>query len=203
MDRASVHVTDDTAHAPDLGAPTMMNTATDSYSIAALSRSAIRTPARPKRVAELMTVDEPLCFELPFANGERLRIELHGSGHEPTSLWRAMNSMKHLAGMSAGWNSYGAQPVQVIAAKRTLMLLALLLDHQTPDPNVIPRTDGGMQLEWHKKGIDVEVVVRPTGPVSYYVADATGEQEWSGAAGRPHVLAALAKLAQANLAQGA
>ena len=81
-----------------------------------------------------------------------------------------------LAELPGGWNSYEANPVSATALHRTL---EFLLEHVTPGvdhPAVVPTVRGGLQLEWHDNGLDVEVEIAPDGPVSLFVEDTvTGE----------------------------
>jgi hypothetical protein len=140
--------------------------------------------------------EAPLRFELRFANGERVTANLSGSGREPTSLWRVLGSLHRLTSLSLGWDSYGAKPLNPSAVRRTLNLLPLLLPEGAPEPAVVPTRDGGIQLEWHRRGIDLEVKVPPTGPVSYFIADAgTGEErEWEGSLERDTISAAFTRM---------
>lgn len=179
-----------------------MTTATGEFSIAALSRGDIRTwqgtAVQRKQASQMLTADQPLSFELEFTGGERVRVILLDSGREPAALWRVLTTIKHLSSLPSGWDSYGAQPLTAGAVRRGLSLLPLLFDEDTPEPSVIPTRDGGLQFEWHQRGIDVEVIVRAGDPVVYYVADATTDQELerTGNAGRVAAQAALARLSR-------
>lgn len=146
----------------------------------------------------MLTAEPPLRFDLHFADGERIKVELTGSGYEPSSLWRVLESIQNLTRLPRGWDSYGSQPLDARAVRRSFGLLPLLLKDETPEPNAIPTRDGGLQFEWHRRGIDLEVTVRPSGPVSYYFADAgTGEeQEWNGNLGRQAIAPILARISQ-------
>jgi len=124
---------------------------------------------------------------------------LTGSGSEPTALWHVLGTLRRLAALPRGWDSYGAKPLTPTALRRMLGLLPLLLPDDAPEPSVVPTRDGGIQLEWHRRGIDFEVKVPPTGPISYLVADAgTGEErEWEGGLERDTISAAFARMSDA------
>jgi len=130
----------------------------------------------------LSDTDRSLRFELAFANGEHLAIQLEGSGKEPPAFWRLLASFQRLSALAAGWDSYGALPLSVGAVSRCITLLPALLPEGAPDPTVVPTRDGGVQFEWHRRGIDFEVTVPPAGPISYLMADGhTGDEvEWEG-----------------------
>lgn len=177
-----------------------MTGATGEFAIVALSGSGIQSihahTAKPSELRQSLTSEPPLRFELRFANGEQLTARLSGSGSEPTSLWHVLDSFQRLAALLPGWDSYGAKPLDPTAVRRTFNLLPALLLDDSPEPSVVPTRDGGVQLEWHRRGVDLEVKVPPTGPISYLIADAgTGEErEWEGALERDAIHAAFARM---------
>jgi len=185
-----------------------MMTATGEFAIASLSRTGIqpyspaaRRVARPKEAPRRETLtEEPraVAFELDFANGERLKVKLVGSGHEPTSFWHALDRIEHLSRLPSGWDSYGARPLSARAVRRSFELFSSLLDDRTPEPNVIPTREGGLQFEWHRQGIDLEVTCESSGTVSYYYADSKSGEEREGVNGatRQAVQEILRRLSQ-------
>jgi hypothetical protein len=170
-----------------------MTTATGEFAIAALSRTGVQpfTPIAARMVRrkegprrDTLTEDQRfIAFDLEFANGERLQVKLVGSGQEPTSLWHALNRIEHLSRLPSGWDSYGARPLSARAVRRSFELFSLLLDDRTPEPNVIPTREGGLQFEWHRQGIDLEVTCESSGVVSYYYADSKSGEEREGVNG--------------------
>lgn len=125
----------------------------------------------------LTRAEKPLRFDLHFANGERIGVKLYGSGNEPSTLWKLLSTFHQLAQLPPGWDSYSAQPLNSITVKRSLNLFPLLLSDEIPDPTLVPTADGGVQFEWHRFGVDVEIKVPPSGPVSYAITDLeTGEE---------------------------
>jgi hypothetical protein len=59
------------------------------------------------------------------------------------------------------WDSYGAPSVTWDASMFALSILSDVMRPRTPMPQVVP-TSNGVQLEWHEKGIDLELHI--TGP---------------------------------------
>jgi hypothetical protein len=178
-----------------------MTSATGEFAIVALSASEIQSihgqAQKPNDLRQTLTpADAPLRFELRFANGESITAQLTGRGSEPTSLWHVLGSLHRLAALSPGWDSYGAKPLNPSAVRRMLNLLSLLLPDDAPEPSVVPTRDGGVQLEWHRRGIDLEVKVPASGPISYLIADAgTGEErEWEGGLERETIGAPFARM---------
>lgn len=123
-----------------------------------------------------------LCFDLSFSNGQEMTVTLEGSGYEPPSLWHVMDAIRRFAALAPSWDSYGARPLNPSAVRRILGLLPALLSDNAPEPTIIPTREGGLQVEWHRNGIDLEVRVPPSGPIAHFFADAKSgdEHEWEG-----------------------
>jgi hypothetical protein len=83
-----------------------------------------------------------------------------------------------LRALPPGWNSYGARPIRhdVISCVADWMLV--LLKPSTPAPAVVPRVQGGLQLEWHRSGVDLEIYVDSPEQISFSTEEvASGESE--------------------------
>jgi hypothetical protein len=117
-------------------------------------------------------------LELRSAAGDRLPITFEWQGDAPEWLAPTINAMTVLLRMSANWNSYGARPIDVSAVARTLELLAGIMRIDSPAPAVAPTPKGGIQLEWHLRGIDLEVEPLPEGRVYVLFEDLRSGDEW-------------------------
>ena len=69
-----------------------------------------------------------------------------------------------------GWNSLGGVPISE-AAIHTAEVIS------SHDPAIVPRSNGGVQLEWHTDGLDLEVVIAPDGRLE---ADVGGRASGGG-----------------------
>jgi len=108
------------------------------------------------------TLEEPSAAPVrsvvtfPLSHG-RLVLGLQGDSApwvEPT-----LRTLGSLLVLPAGWDSYGGRatdPSCVLAAWR---LLAAVMRDDIPAPNVVPTVRGGVQLEWHRNGVDLEIEV--------------------------------------------
>lgn len=177
-----------------------MSTATGEFSIAALSSSDIQLGAsssKPRQSRQTLTAEtKALPFVLSFASGDRLLIEVYGCGEEPSTFWRVMGALQRLTKLAPSWDSYGSQPLNPSAVTRVFKFLDLLLPENAPEPTIIPTRDGGVQFEWHRRGVDLEVKVPPSGPIAQFFSDAqTGEErEWEGTIDRGIVSRAFARM---------
>ena len=96
---------------------------------------------------------------------------------QPAASWLrgAVAQVEELTALAANWDTYGAAP---IAAGPATQAVKFLLDNaysELAPPAVVPLSDGGVQLEWHRGGLDVEIAFSTIEP-GVYIEDAeTGE----------------------------
>ena len=78
---------------------------------------------------------------------------------EPERKWEAgvVEALVRLVKMPAGWDSYNAPPLRRDAGLFALEILQSVMRPRTPLPQVVPSAAGGVQLEWHEKGVDLEL----------------------------------------------
>jgi len=73
-----------------------------------------------------------------------------------TGVLRQLNA---LVALPRGWDGYRAGPVRFDTANFALQLLESACGDETPCPQIIPGSDGDLQIEWHLPGGDVELHV--------------------------------------------
>lgn len=78
---------------------------------------------------------------------------------EPQRKWEVeiVRQLVRLADMPDDWDSYGASKLKKDAGLFALEILHKIMRPRTPIPQIVPTTAGGVQLEWHEKGIDLEI----------------------------------------------
>ncbi|MGK2957712.1 MAG: hypothetical protein ACSLFB_04795 [Acidimicrobiales bacterium] len=96
-------------------------------------------------------------------------------------LERAIETMQRFGGLQSDWDSYGAGIVQPDAVLQALRLLAVVFNTRKdiPDPMIVPTSEGGVQLEWDRDGLHLELEVRPSLEVDVYWERPDGET-WGG-----------------------
>jgi hypothetical protein len=67
-------------------------------------------------------------------------------------------------------------PIAPQNASQAIELLAEFLGPDTPAPLIVPRVQGGIQLEWHTGATDIEVYIDAPGKVSF-CAEQAGTNE--------------------------
>ena len=116
-------------------------------------------------------------YLLPFRGGS-ISIAQPPDADEPSWLLPLLRALDEIGSLPENWNSYGAKPVAVEAAVATLRLMAVMMTDATPLPAFVPTQSGGIQLEWHVRGIDLEIDVRPTRRLFASFEDHRTREEW-------------------------
>ena len=97
---------------------------------------------------------------------------------EPAATWlrEAVAEVEELTSLAPDWNGYGAKVVEAgsaVAAVRFLLRAAL---PQVSRPDIVPVADGGVQVEWHRGGVDLEVCFSPDESVGYLDVRESGDE---------------------------
>lgn len=81
--------------------------------------------------------------------------------------------------LSDNWNSYGSKSINRDLIKQSLFTLGLVMQADSPAPSVVPLGDGGIQLEWHRRQQDLEIVFTADEPPQFYYRNRAsgGEQQ--------------------------
>ena len=97
---------------------------------------------------------------------------------EPAWLRPTVQALIELLDLSENWDSYGARPISQEIAFFALQLLDETMRADTPAPTVVPTNRGGIQFEWHTRGIDLEIEIQS--PERTYVSyeDHRSGNEW-------------------------
>jgi hypothetical protein len=88
-----------------------------------------------------------------------------------------IDALSDLLVLQPGWDSYGAKAIDHNAAYVVVDVLDQIMHSTTPLPALVPLRSGGIQIEWHERGVDLEIQVRSQMDVSAYYADDAGD-EW-------------------------
>lgn len=115
----------------------------------------------------------------PHSYGERYLLAVPVEALSARWLEPSVDGIFHALSLPGGWDSYDARPIAHSTAQNALTFLARFFDHETVPPVVVPLADGGVQLEWHRGGLDVEIMFSPDDQTEVYVANHETGEEWS------------------------
>ena len=113
-----------------------------------------------------------------YSRGQTYTIEWQDYG-QPLPAWfdPLMQGFVDLLTLPANWDSYGAGPIDAKSVHGAMSFINGVLGPAAPAPRVMPLSSGGLQLEWHRQGIDLEVMFeRDERPFFYYRNRASGEE---------------------------
>jgi hypothetical protein len=94
-----------------------------------------------------------------YSRGQVHTIEWLDYG-QPLPAWfdPAIQGFVDLLTLPPDWDSYGAGAIDPRVVHEAMNLISGLLGPASPAPHVVPLSSGGLQVEWHRKGVDLEVV---------------------------------------------
>jgi hypothetical protein len=92
---------------------------------------------------------------------------------EPT-----LKKLGQLLTLPPNWNSYGAKAIDLARVGAAWQLLTAVMRDETPPPAVVPAPRGGIQVEWHTRGIDLEIEIVAPGQFLVSFEDAVAGDTW-------------------------
>lgn len=126
-----------------------------------VNRPRRETPWRNYGVTDITSASRPvtICF-----GGGVLEFP------DPPPFWsyEMLARISELGELEDDWDSYGARPVDPHCAAAAADLLLSFLGPSAPKPSIVPTSRGGIQLEWHRAGADLEIEIES--PARFYVS---------------------------------
>ena len=102
--------------------------------------------------------------------------------------------------LAPNWDSYGGRAVLANVADFAQSLLAPLLAQKVPAPMIVPTSEGGLALEWHRAAADLVIHIAPTldpsSSATAFFADDDSGLEWEDelVVAAPRMSAALKRI---------
>lgn len=107
------------------------------------------------------------------------RIEIIDSANGDLDLLNTIaKSINELLLLEPDWDSYGGLPTSEVAARKAIRIVSGIVAQSARLPAIVPVNDGGIQLEWHNNGWDVEIEVHPDGAVSTFIDNGSISNTW-------------------------
>jgi hypothetical protein len=98
----------------------------------------------------------------------------------PRSKWiiDLKDRFDEITSLPRGWDGYDGRPVTFNTAQFAANLIERLFIAGVPTPNVVPGTDGTVQIEWHRNQYDIELdVLGPYEIVAFRRDQRTGDEQ--------------------------
>jgi hypothetical protein len=93
-----------------------------------------------------------------------------------------IDRIKELSSLPPNWDEHGASAIEAEHLAKALVFLAEVMRPKTPTPALVPIGNGGVQVEWHRAGLDVEVPFSKDDQPDLYCYDMESGEEWEGPA---------------------
>lgn len=113
-----------------------------------------------------------------YSRGQAYTMEWRDYG-QPLPAWfdPLMQGFVDLLTLPPNWDSYGAGAIDPRIVHDAMNLINGLLGPTTAAPRVVPLSSGGIQLEWRRQGVDLEIVFdRNEQPFFYYRNRVSGDE---------------------------
>jgi hypothetical protein len=113
-----------------------------------------------------------------YSRGQSYIIEWQDFG-QPLPGWfdPLVQGFVDLLTLPPNWDSYQAGTIDPKVVHDAMNFINAALGPTSPAPRVVPLSSGGLQVEWHRNGIDLEVVFdRGEEPFFYCINRANGEE---------------------------
>ncbi|MCL4850147.1 MAG: hypothetical protein KJZ78_02055 [Bryobacteraceae bacterium] len=93
----------------------------------------------------------------------------------PAWLKPTIQVLTDLLQLPQNWDGYGASQVREQIAQQALLMLIEVMENDAPPPSIVPLSDGGVQVEWHRRGKNLEIEFpADEAPSFYYYEDESG-----------------------------
>jgi len=113
---------------------------------------------------------------IPLPGGISVLVE----GTPPRWLAPCVESLTSVSTLPPNWDSYGSRTIDSRAVYHALILLTQTMGTNSPPPQVVPTSRGRIQLEWHRRGVDLQIEIAPSGRYSAAFERNGGTSEISG-----------------------
>jgi hypothetical protein len=97
----------------------------------------------------------------------------------PIWLGRVKQRIKDMAALPRDWDSYGADPVDSRIPEIASALVEWFAVDNVPPPDVFATSEGGVQIEWHIRRVNVEIHISASEGTAIYFHDLNGSEPWS------------------------
>ena len=82
--------------------------------------------------------------------------------------------VRYLRSLRRGWDGYSSPPIQADILSFALSILDSSMQPQTSAPFIAPISGGGLQIEWHEGGLDIELYIAQPLRAELYVEYSDG-----------------------------
>src|SRR3989338_5947911 len=97
----------------------------------------------------------------------------------PAWLGRVKRRLEELVFLPANWDTYGGASVDPRVARFAESLVEWFAVADMPPPDVFATSEGGIQIEWHVRRVNIEIDISPFDGTTIYFRDLNAGEPWS------------------------
>ena len=114
-----------------------------------------------------------LIYAVPEASAQSVSVLDLPAATFVSPLWlgRVKRRIRDMAELPANWDSYGAVPVDRRIPPIAEDLVEWFAVAGMPPPDVFATSDGGIQIEWHIRRVNIEIEISPIEGTTIYFQD--------------------------------
>lgn len=94
-----------------------------------------------------------------------------GLRDEPNWLEPTMRRFRELLQLGNNWDTQGSAAIPPRIVTAALNFLSDILYRTTAAPQIVPLSNGSLQLEWHENGVDLEIEIFGPTEISVFFED--------------------------------
>ena len=87
-----------------------------------------------------------------------------------------LERLRGFLALSENWNGYGERTIHESTLRRVVEVLKAVCP-EGPAPEVVPMSDGGVQIEWASGSYEIEIEVPSIGAAKIFLADPSGSEQ--------------------------
>jgi len=92
-------------------------------------------------------------------SGGQITLKLEGT--VPDWMDQVLDGLSDLLKLPNDWDGYGGAPISERIVRDSVLTLLMVAQPSSPPPCVVPLGSGGVQLEWHRRGLHLEIEIYP------------------------------------------
>lgn len=142
-----------------------------------LAPSATTFPASPRWLRPDTTAQFFALGQANYRLERQLNVQLvdrQGEMTRPEWVRRLGSQLNELLELGEGWDGYRAKSISEFSVKAVIAIMVEVMNDGLAFPHIFPLPDGGLQLEWHADGDDVELEVEANGSAFAFIRDRNG-----------------------------
>jgi hypothetical protein len=114
----------------------------------------------------------------------RLDADYRNPEGRPARAWvgSILQGFANLLTLEPNWDGENGKPIAPALVGSALKFVdrISMVDFRLPAPSIVPISDGGLQIEWHRGGKDFEIEFSPDRSIRYYYYDSSTGSEQEG-----------------------